>query len=95
MSVSVQLGKQAEARLRLSAAGVTFSGLGDEVRVGTVKFGSPAKRGGFEQGWKVSEVKVPSDAPSEHWMIIPALALIGLVFFLQRRRVRHGEALPA
>ena len=94
-TVSVQLGKQAEARLRLSAAGVTFSGLGDEVRVGTVKFGSPAKRGGFEQGWKVSEVKVPSDAPSEHWMIIPALALIGLVFFLQRRRVRHGEALPA
>jgi hypothetical protein len=41
-TVSVQPGKTGDGRLRLSEAGVTFSALGDEVRIGTVKFGSRA-----------------------------------------------------
>ena len=69
----------------------TFSALGDEVRVGTVKFGSRAKRGGFEQGWEVKEIRVPSGAPSPHWVFIPALALIALIYFLQRRRVNFAR----
>jgi TRAP transporter 4TM/12TM fusion protein len=94
-TVSVQLGKPEEVRKRLAAAGVTFTALGDEVRVATVKFGSRAKRGGFEQGWQVKEVKVRSDAPSEHWVFIPAFALVAFVFFLQRRRANGGRAAPA
>ena len=86
-TVSVQLGKPGEGRMRLSEAGVTLSMLGDEVRIGTVKFGSRAKRGGFEQGWKVKSVKVRSDAPSEHWVFIPAFALIAFIWFNQRRRM--------
>ncbi|HEX7220826.1 MAG TPA: DUF3394 domain-containing protein, partial [Burkholderiales bacterium] len=46
------------------------------------------KKSGFEQGFKVAAVKVPSDRPSEHWVYIPALALIALVWFLQRARER-------
>jgi hypothetical protein len=87
-TVSVQLTKPGEGRARLSEAGVTFSALGDEVRVGTVKFGSRAKRGGVEQGWKVKAVKVRTDAPSEHWVFIPGFAIIAFVFFNQRRRMR-------
>jgi hypothetical protein len=60
------------------------------VRIGTVKFGSRARRGGFEQGWTVKEVKVRSDAPTEHWVFLPAFALIAFVFFLQRRRIATG-----
>ena len=95
-TISVQLGKAGEGRARLADAGVTFSGLGDELRIGTVKFGSRAKRGGFEQGWKVKAVKVRTDAPSEHWVFIPAYALIAFVFFNQRRRMRPpaGAAVP-
>src|SRR5688572_16611298 len=52
-TISARLGKAGDARTRLSEAGATFTVLGDEVRIGTVKFGSRAKRGGFEQGWKV------------------------------------------
>lgn len=91
-TVSVQLGKPGEGRARLAEVGATFSVLGDEVRVATVKFGSRARRGGFEQGWKVVGVKVRSDAPSEYWFLIPGFALIGLVFFLQRRRVARAAA---
>jgi len=93
-TVSVQLGKPGEGRARLSAVGVTFTVLGDEVRVATVKFGSRAKRGGFEQGWKLKEVKVRSDAPSEHWVFIPAYAFVAFVFFLQRRRIGTAGAAP-
>ena len=93
-TVSVQLGKPEEARKRLAASGVTFTVLGDEVRIATVKFGSRAKRGGFEQGWKVKAVKVRADAPSEHWVFIPALALVAFVWFLQRRRSLPGGAVP-
>jgi hypothetical protein len=97
-TVSLQLGKPGDGRTRLSEAGVTFSALGDEVRIGTVKFGSRARRGGFEQGWKVTAVKVRSDAPSEHWVFIPAFAIIAFVWFNQRRRMRPppaGVAQPA
>src|SRR5687768_12797000 len=96
-TVSVQLTKPGEGRSRLADAGVTFSGLGDELRIGTVKFGSRAKRGGFEQGWKVKAVKVRTDAPSEHWVFIPAFAIIAFVYFNQRRRMRPptGSPVPA
>ncbi len=93
-TVSVQLGKQDEVRKRLAAVGLTLTVMGDEVRVATVKFGSRAKRGGFEQGWKVKEVKVRSDAPSEHWVFIPAFALIAFVWFLQRRRTLPNGGVP-
>jgi TRAP transporter 4TM/12TM fusion protein len=93
-TVSVQLAKPGEGRARLADAGLTLTVLGDEVRVGTVKFGSRAKRGGFEQGWKVVGVKVRADAPSEHWVFIPAFAIIAFVYFNQRRRMRPPAASP-
>ncbi|HZO13279.1 MAG TPA: TRAP transporter permease, partial [Polyangiaceae bacterium] len=64
-TVAVQLGKPDEGRKRLAEAGLTISALGPEVRVSAVKFGSRAKKSGFEQGFKVAAVKVPSDRPSE------------------------------
>ena len=75
-----------DARKRLADAGLTISALGPEVRVSAVKFGSRARKSGFEQGFKVAAVKVPTERPSEHWVYIPALALIALVWFLQRTR---------
>jgi len=87
-TVAVQLGKPGDGRKRLADAGLTISALGPEVRVSAVKFGSRAKKSGFEQGFKIAAVKVPSDRPSEHWVYLPALALIALVWFLQRARER-------
>jgi Domain of unknown function (DUF3394) len=57
-----------------------------------VKFGSRAKKSGFEQGFKVGAIKVPNDRPSEHWVYIPGLALVALVYFMQRARVRARRA---
>jgi TRAP transporter 4TM/12TM fusion protein len=82
-TVAVQLGKPGEGRKRLAEAGLTISAVGPEVRVSAVKFGSRAKKSGFDQGFKVAAIKVPSERPSEHWIYIPALALVALIWFLQ------------
>jgi hypothetical protein len=92
-TVSLQLGKPAEGRVRLADAGLTLRTLGGEVAVAGVKFGSKARRAGFEQGWKVAVLKVPAERPSPHWIYIPALILVALVFFLQRLRRRSESAL--
>ena len=91
-TVSVQLGKPGEGRQRLGEAGLTINVLGDEARIAGVKFGTRAKKSGFEQGWKVAAIKLPSDRPSEHWVYIPAMALVAFVWLLQRARIRRADA---
>jgi hypothetical protein len=92
-TVAVQFGaKGADGRKRLTDAGLTVVPMGDQVQISQVKFGSRAKKAGFEQGWAVKTLKVPTDRPSAHWFYVPALLLAGLVWWAQGRRMR---ALPA
>ena len=56
-TVAVQLTKPGEGRERLAEAGLTLTVLGDNVQVGGVRFGSRAKKSGFEPGWKVSRAQ--------------------------------------
>jgi len=88
-TVAVQLGKPGEGRARLAQAGLSVQVLGSEVRTTVVRFGSRAKKSGFEQGWKIVAIKVPTDRPSEHWIYVPALALLAFVWFLQRARAQR------
>ena len=88
-TVAVQLaGPPGEGRKRLAEAGLTVSAFGPKVTVSAVRFGSRARKSGFEQGFQVSAVKVPTDRPSEHWVYIPALALVAFIWFLQGARTR-------
>jgi hypothetical protein len=88
-TVALQLGDAgADGRQRLAQAGLQLVPLGDTVQVGSVKFGSRAKRGGFEPGWDVAAVQVPTGAPSPHWFYLPALLLVGLVWWNQGRRLQ-------
>jgi TRAP transporter 4TM/12TM fusion protein len=94
-TVAVQLaGPPGDGRKRLAEAGLTISTLGEQVQVANVKFGSRAKKSGFEPGFDVAAVKVPTDRPSQHWVYVPALALLAFVWFGQklRERKRRGMA---
>jgi hypothetical protein len=93
-TVAVQLAEAGEGRKRLAASGLTISAIGDNVSVAAVKFGSRAKKSGFEQGFEVAAIKVPTDRPSEHWVYVPALALVAFVYFLQRNRTRGPRKRP-
>jgi TRAP transporter 4TM/12TM fusion protein len=84
--VLLPLGDPGPARERLRRIGLTLMTLGDDVQVAAVQFGSQAEKLGLEQGFRVTSIEMPSDRPAKEWMFIPALALLGVVVLLQRRR---------
>ena len=95
-TVAVQLDDvPGDGRKRLQAAGLTLVALGDSVQVANVRFGSRARKGGFEPGWDVAAVKLPTDRPAQHWVYLPALALLAVVWFSQRVRERRSAAASA
>jgi TRAP transporter 4TM/12TM fusion protein len=93
--VLLPLGEPGPAAERLRRIGLTMMTLGDDVQVAAVKFGSTAEKLGLEQGFQVVSIEVPADRPDKEWMFVPALALLGLVVLLQRRRGRAATAAPA
>ena len=91
-TVAVQLGERgdgsaADGRRRLQEAGLNLSVLGDRATVTNVRFGSTARRSGFEQGFEIVSVLVPEDRPSPHWFYIPGVLLIAFVWFVQGMRM--------
>jgi TRAP transporter 4TM/12TM fusion protein len=95
-TVAVQLDRPGPGRQRLTEAGLTVTALGDQVQIANVKFGSRAKKSGFEPGWDVAGVLVPTDRPSQHWVYLPALLLLALLWWWQGRRLAaEGGRLPA
>jgi TRAP transporter 4TM/12TM fusion protein len=91
-TVAVNLDAGASARQRLTDAGLQLLPLGEEVQVGAVKFGSRARKSGFQQGWQVTGVYQPTDRPSPHWFYLPALVLAALVWWWQGRRLPASPA---
>jgi TRAP transporter 4TM/12TM fusion protein len=98
-TVAVQLGPkvadpnpQAAARKRLADAGLGVTGLGENLQVSTVKFGSRAAKARIEQGFEIVAVKVPNDRISAHWFYIPGLLIAGFVWFVQGLRARRALA---
>ena len=65
------------------------------MQVGAVKFGSQAKRSGFEPGWDVRHVQVPTDRPTKYWFFLPGFLLAALVWWLQGLRMRQVGLRPA
>ena len=94
--VLLPLGQPApNARERLGAIGLTLMTLGDDVQVAAVRFGSRAERLGLEQGFRIVTIELPvADRPAKEWIYIPALALLALVWFTQRARIRKEGVRP-
>jgi len=94
--VLLPLGQSApNARERLGAIGLTLMTLGDDVQVAAVRFGSRAEGLGLEQGFRIVTIELPvADRPAKEWIYIPALALLALVWFMQRSRIRKEGVRP-
>jgi TRAP transporter 4TM/12TM fusion protein len=91
--VLLPLGEPGTARDRLKRIGLTVSQLGNEVQVAAVDFGSTAEKLGLEQSFRITTIEMPADRPAKEWMFIPALALLGVIVVLQRRRQGHAAGL--
>ena len=66
----------------------------ERVQIMNVDFGSPAARFGLDFGFDITEVLVPADRPAKEWFFVPALLLLGLIVWDQRRR-REPRPAPA
>ncbi|MBX3654446.1 MAG: TRAP transporter permease [Ramlibacter sp.] len=93
--VLLPLGDVAPAPQRLGKIGLSLMAQGDAVQVMSVKFGSAAEKLGIEQGFRITSIEMPADRPDKEWLFIPALALLLLVFGVQRRRERQESAARA
>ncbi len=97
-TVGVQLGPRTgdgknpalDARKRLADAGLTVSGLGEQMQVGAVRFGSRAAKARIEQGYDIVSVKLPNERISPHWFYLPGLAIAILVWLVQGWRLRKS-----
>ncbi|MEJ7670753.1 MAG: TRAP transporter permease [Casimicrobiaceae bacterium] len=86
-TVALPMGEGTNGRERIRNAGVTVAQLGDELQIANVKFGSRARKLGIEQGYVISEIKLPNpNRPSAYWVFIPAALLAAFIWFLQRMR---------
>ncbi len=92
--VLLPLGDAGPARERLRKIGLTVVPLGGEMQIAQVQFNSKAEKLGIEQGFRVVSVEMPADRPAKEWVVIPALALLGVVVAMQLARARRETPPP-
>jgi TRAP transporter 4TM/12TM fusion protein len=86
--VLLPLGPEGDATTRLGYSGVLAMHTGDQFMVMSVRFRSTAARLGIEQGFDIVSLEVPAERPAKEWFYVPALALLALIIWAQRRRHR-------
>ena len=59
-----------------------------------VVFGSEAQNVGIDFDWEIVNMQVEAERPPKHLMFIPALALLALIAWIQRRRYGPSEPVP-
>jgi hypothetical protein len=85
-TVLLPLGDEGSAAQRLSRSGLTTMNLPTGIQVAAVNLHSPADRAGFEQGFTITGIETPAERPAKEWFFLPALAVLGMVVLMQRRR---------
>lgn len=89
----LKLGEGATGEERIAGAGLSLRTDGDKVLVDDAAFDSAAKAAGLDWDQEILDVLLPVPQPSKYLMFIPALLLLGLVVFAQRRR--NGDTVSA
>ncbi len=88
MTVMLPVGAEATGAGKLSGLGIETSEQDGRVIVDMVGFGSPAKKAKIDFDQEILGIQMPADRPNKEFMFLPALILLSLIWFIQRRRVR-------
>ena len=92
-SVMLPVGDEAGGDARLAAMGIEVRTEGEKIYVDNLVFASTAEKMGMDFDQEITGVRLKADRPPKQLMFFPALGLLGLVFYLQRRRSKEAEAL--
>jgi TRAP transporter 4TM/12TM fusion protein len=93
-TVLLPLAGEGSGTQRIAGAGLRVMALPAGVQVMSVALNSPADKAGFEQGFMVTGIEAERPRPAKEWMFVPALAVLGLIMLLQRRRAPPKRARP-
>lgn len=93
-TVLLPIGDPAPGTKRLADVGLGVMTLPTGTQVMSVGLKSQAAKAGFEQGFIVTGIETERPRPAKEWMFVPALALLGIVVVLQRRRLPPAGAAP-
>ena len=90
--INLPLAEAGTGEERLEAAGLLLISQDNKLEVDLVTFDSPAEQLGIDFGWEISAVEKDLDQPAKEWMMIPPLLLLGLIAWLQKRRIRLAKS---
>ncbi|MDO4905271.1 MAG: TRAP transporter permease [Lautropia sp.] len=88
--LSLPIGERGPMAKRLNDSGLSVMAFGEMTQISLVRFGSPAQKAGFEQGWDITGIMLPADRPSPNWFYLPGVLLLALVWVLQGLRLRRN-----
>jgi TRAP transporter 4TM/12TM fusion protein len=91
-AMMLPVGKEAPPEERLREVGFEVIEDNGKMIVDNIMFGSNAERMGIDFDQEILTVMVEKDRPPKQLMFFPALALLGLIYFLQKRRQTPEEA---
>lgn len=86
LTMEIEVGDEPSGAERLEAYGLELLEDDGKMIVDNAAYDSKAQAAGFEFDQVVTQVLIPTNQPPKTLFFIPALALLGLIFFLQRRR---------
>jgi len=90
--VQLHLGEGASGEERLEASGLALRSEGDQMFVDDAAFDSAAQAAGLDWDQEILTVLRPVETPPKYLMFVPALILLGLIVWLQRRRQEPSAA---
>ncbi|MEK9969648.1 MAG: DUF3394 domain-containing protein, partial [Ferrovibrio sp.] len=93
--IRLDLGEGATGNDRMRSAGLNLNAVGDSLTVSNVRLGSQVAKNGILPGDEIVAVMVPTERPSRFWFMLPALAVIGIIAWLQVMRRRSQTAAVA
>ena len=86
LTMIIKVGDEATGAERLEAFGLEILEQDGKVVVDNATFDSAAQKAGFDFDQVIATLLVPADQPPKQLFFIPALLMLGLIYFLQRRR---------
>jgi hypothetical protein len=93
--VMLPLGPKGDGKERLMNAGLELRFEDGKAFVDNIVFGSTAERQKIDFDYEIPSVQAKSDRPPRQLFFIPAIALLGFIIMLQRRRQAVLEAATA
>ncbi len=91
-TVMLPVGEKGRGVERLAAIGLETRNEEGKILIDNVVFSSAAEKAGIDFDQEILNIQVPTKRPPKQLMFIPAIALLALVWFVQRGRSKKLEA---